>query len=56
MRTWALWVFGTMVLSAVLKTMVIGLCDYPLEHERWSDMVDLLISLSFIIWGAIAIW
>jgi len=56
MQTWAIWTFGLMAVSAVLRALLIGLADYPRTVGRGTDVLDLMAAVAWLMWGVSAIW
>jgi len=52
METWALWTFGMLAFSSLVKILAIGLLEYPREQNRITDVGDLIVAVVWLLWGA----
>ncbi|MHC4616305.1 MAG: hypothetical protein ACYTEQ_00990 [Planctomycetota bacterium] len=56
MRAWSVCMFWLVAFCVVTKLLCVGLCDYPRQNTRATDLLDLLIEGGFLAWGLLVLW
>lgn len=56
METWCKCTIGLVALSVILTALCLGFVDYPREHKRSTDAVNLIIDAAWLIWGLLVVF